>query len=320
MNKMFIKIAGAFFLLIGILFIGLIIFSKNTFNQHDNLVYSAIISQQVSPSVTPYPTLTLYISPTPVFKNVVEKIVNDTLSDTEGNFAVAVKRLDTGDTFFLNEHQVFETASLYKLWVMATTYDFIEKGLLKDTNEMSESIADLNTSFQIASEDAELTEGYVSLSVKDALENMITVSDNYSALLLSKKLTLNKVSNYLKDHGFYESKVGIEVDYPTTTAYDILQFFDKLYYGKLASEKSTFDMINLLKRQKLNNKIPKYLPEELLIAHKTGEIDGYSHDAGILFTPKVNYIIVALTESDNPNEAEDKIASISRYIYDFLQK
>ena len=77
-------------------------------------------------------------------------------------------------------------------------------------------------------------------------------------------------------------------------------------------------MLDLLKSQKLNNKLPKYLPQEIDVAHKTGEIDSLTHDAGIVYAPTSDYIIVILSKSDYPPGAEERIADISRAVYEYF--
>ena len=64
--------------------------------------------------------------------------------------------------------------------------------------------------------------------------------------------------------------------------------------------------------------MPKYLPSDTLIAHKTGELDSFSHDSGIVYTPNGNYIIVVMSDSTNPKGAEDRIANISKSVYDYF--
>ena len=44
-------------------------------------------------------------------------------------------------------------------------------------------------------------------------------------------------------------------------------------------------MLELLKAQTLNDKLPKYLPDQVIMAHKAGELDDVSHDAGIVYSP-----------------------------------
>lgn len=252
-------------------------------------------------------------SPKPSLKEVVEKA----LEGGKGTYGVAVKDLRLGESFSFNEHKSFEAGSLYKVWVMAEAFRQIEGGILKEDEVLSEKIEVLNKKFNISSDSAELKEGVVSLSVQDALEQMITISHNYAALLLTEKVKLSKVAEFLKQQDFNESKVGTEGDSPTSTPSDIALFLEKLYKGELVNSPK---MLELLKKQQLNDKLPKYLPKEIPIAHKTGEIGFYTHDAGIIFTPKGDYIIVILSESDYPQGAEDRIAQISKAVYDYFEK
>ena len=77
-------------------------------------------------------------------------------------------------------------------------------------------------------------------------------------------------------------------------------------------------MIGLLKMQKLNEKLPKYLPNGTVVAHKTGEIDFLTHDAGIIYTKNGDYIIAIFSESDYPPGAKERIAQISKAVYNYF--
>jgi beta-lactamase class A len=250
--------------------------------------------------------------------NTLSRIVQNALSGSQGRYGVYIKSLKTGETYTSHEHETFESASLYKLWVMGATYEAIANGALSGDQMLKEDVTVLNDKFQIASESAELTDGTIEQTVSDSLTKMITVSDNYSALLLAWKLRLSTIASYLIKYGFDESKVGVDGESPTTTASDIGQFFEKLYSRKLGDQTVTDAMLSLLKRQVLNGKLPKYLPADTVIAHKTGELDTFSHDGGIVYTPKGDYVIVILTDTSAPQAAVERIATISKGVYRYF--
>ncbi len=248
------------------------------------------------------------------------KVIKKSLEGTQGTYAVVVKNLKTQESYSLNEHRVFEPGSLYKLWVMAAAFKQIEKGELSEEEILSENIVTLNEKFKIPPEAAELTKGEMTLSVKVAIEQMITISHNYAAFLLTDKIGLPNIKTFLQENGFYESVTSTDNDPPKTTPYDIALFFEKLYQGKIANQESTTQMIDVLKRQKLNDQLPKYLPSGVVMAHKTGEIGHFSHDAGIVFSQKGDYIIVVLSESDFPPGAEERLAVLSKSVYEYFEK
>lgn len=271
--------------------------------------------------ISPIKTQSSLPTPTPSSNTnnaALAQTVQGALQGTRGTYGIVITRLPTGERYESNEHRRFQTASLYKLWVMAVVYQKIQEGNLRETQVLSEDVRVLNDKFHIASESAEQTEGTVTLSVADALEKMITVSDNYAALLLTEKVRLSSLATFLKDNGFSESSVGTNGDAPYSTPSDIALFFEKLYSGKLANTTYTDKMLQLLKEQRLNNKLPKYLPDSVVLAHKTGELDVYTHDAGIVYTPEGNYVIVVMSESDDPPSAEERIAEVSKDVYNYF--
>lgn len=250
--------------------------------------------------------------------NNLENVVKNTLQSTNGVYSVVIKNLKTNETYFLNEHKSYKAGSLYKLWIMAVAFKQIQDGILDETERLSGDIAKLNKKFNIDEEGAELTEGEINFSVASALRQMITISHNYAALLLTEKVKLSNVKAFIKEHNFNETIIGEEL--PSTTAFDTALFLEKLYKGELGSIENTQKMIDFLKEQTLNDKIPKYLPSGVVIAHKTGEIDFLTHDAGIVYSNKGDYIIVVMSESTSPSGAEDVIAKISKSVFEYFTK
>ena len=300
-----IKLLGFVFTTIFVMLIVLSQFAKKEHNENQLISpLSDVVSFVASP-----------------FENgALKNIVQGSLIGTKGTYGVVIKNLKTGDFYAINEHAIFESGSLYKIWVMAVAIDQIQNGKLKVDEELSEEISVLNDTFKISSESAELTEGKISLTANQALQQMITISHNYASLLLTKKIRLASVKTFLEEKGFGESAVGTGGGPPTSTSSDIALFFEKLYKGELANPQYTSKMLDLLKRQKLNNKLPKHLPSETIVAHKTGELGLFTHDGGIVYGPKSDYIIVVLSKSDLPAAAEERIADISKKVYEYFQK
>src|SRR3989344_2932858 len=166
----------------------------------------------------------------------LEKGIQEALQGAKGNYSIVIKDLKTGEGYAVNAQRMYDTASLYKLWVMATAYQQIQQGKLKENEQLSEDIVVLNDTFQIASESAESTEGNITLPVNAAVKQMITISHNYAALLLSKRVGLTNVAIFLKNKGLVQSSVGVTGGEPHTTAADIALFFEKLYKGELANK------------------------------------------------------------------------------------
>lgn len=293
------KKRGGLFKILLIIFLGISVFGFNRFIRGKTTTNSSNIKGvQIKSNL----------------KNITEKA----MEEAKGTYGIAVENFKTGEKYYADENKIFKAGSLYKLWVMATVYKQIQNGQLSKDEVLSMDIATLNQKFNINPEDAEQTEGTITLSVYDALYQMITISHNYAALLLSDKVKLSSVSTFLKENGFTNSFTGTDNNSPVTTAFDIALFFKKLYKGELANKQYTDEMINLLLNQKLKEGLPKYLPDKSKVANKTGNIEFFEHDGGIVFTDKGDYTVTILSESDFPSGAQERIALISKTVFDYF--
>jgi beta-lactamase class A len=251
----------------------------------------------------------------------LETIVSQSLVGTKGKYTIFIKNLKTGESYAAHEHEALPSGSLYKLWVMAAAFEAIKEGRIKEDEILSNSIPALNAKFGIDSAGpGELTTGGITLSAKNAITQMITISHNYAALLLADKVGTGKVEKMISTLGLKESSYGNTKGPPTTTAYDTANYFELLYKGEIVDADYSKQMIEVLKKQQLNDRIPKYLPKGTLVAHKTGEIDYYKHDAGIVFTNAGDYILVVLSKSEFPGGAAERVALLSKAVFDHFEK
>ena len=299
-----------------------------------NRVLTAISSFVLAISQVLAPSNHVFISPVPENYQVVEeknlatlvtpknknqelkKVVEKALSGTTGKYSIVIKNLKDNTTYALNENEVMHAASLYKSWLVAAVYEDIRDGKLDEDEQLSTTVAAINSYFQIAPEDQELSSGSINMTVKQAVEQTITISHNYTALTLLKKIGgYDRVEIILDEFGLGDSTFKIK---PQTTAADMAVFFEKLYKKEIGDEQISEKLIEVMSRNKLNEGLPKYLPHDLKVAHKTGEILSFKHDAGIVYAPTGDYIIVAMSNSWSTFGAEERIAQISRAVYDYF--
>ncbi len=293
--------------LVAFLFTSTIITSRNKTEKQSFKPAAAYIATAPTPTVTQPP-----VERHPNLKEIVDKEI----ANKKGSFGIIIKNLKTEESYSLNDHQVFESASLYKLWIMALAYKQIKDGKLSEEESVSQDAGALYHTYNISSDEGDIQGGIVQFTVHDALDKMITVSDNTAALLLSDRVGFSNVKEFLKNNHFDDSSFSQP---PKTTPADIAKFLETLYKGQLASEEYTTKMLTLLKNQRLNGKLPKYLPEESVVAHKTGELDTFTHDAGIILSEKGDYIVVILTKSEYPPDAVETIAQVSKAVYQYFE-
>lgn len=222
------------------------------------------------------------------------QLIDSELSKLDGDYAVVIKDMTSDISYSKNEDMEFTSASIYKLAVMYKIYDLIENKNLTLDQEVAPG-----------------------LTVEQALKLMITVSDNDSALRLADLAGWDKMQSTLEKDSITGFALNQEEPQVTATAVD--QLLEKIYFNKAISPNASQQMKSLLLAQAIDDRIPKYLPTDIQVAHKTGELDFVRHDAGIVFGKKSDYIFVFLSETSAPGDAVENIANLSRTIYNNLE-
>ena len=213
-----------------------------------------------------------------------------------GTTALYYKNLKTGASFEYNGAQPIIAASVIKIPVMVEFFHQVAEGRICE-----------NDLFTIKNEDklpscGALTYMHEGLQVTalDLCTLMIILSDNTATNMLIKHLGM---ANTRLLYDGEAQKRGLE---NRITASEIGILLELIYCGALPySDK----MLDILKKQRLNGKMPFYL-HGTPIAHKTGEDDGITHDVGIVFADEP-FIACFLSEKTDVPAYERHIQTTS---------
>lgn len=246
-----------------------------------------------TPATSPPPTPT---KPPPDCGPTLEVCLAALVGDYEasGLAGVVVTEGDGVPVAALHADRPFATASLYKLFVLWGVQRAIVAGELDDDTLLTFTAEDDN------SED----DGYLPwaigdrVSVAEARELMITVSNNSAAWLLARTVGWEAIDELLHANGFPESRTVEGVSTPR----EIAAYFDGILTGTLDPQLRPADydlMLDLLRGQLINVYLSPGFPADAVFAHKTGNLPGVVNDAGILFLPGGRTVTIAvLTEGD----------------------
>ena len=218
---------------------------------------------------------------------------------------------DRGSTTPLYSHDAntnVTTASLYKLGVLMEAERRVDSGQLRYRDMITigeDDVTEEGSGYEV---------GAV-LSVDDALEAMITMSDNGAALALWHLFGGDTIDATLARAGMPDFHVTFDSAGNTVaTPRAVGTFFGLLARKELVSAAASERMIARLQRQTINDRLPAALPKQTVVAHKTGNLEGLIHDAGIIFTPRGERIVVVMT-SNAYEGANDFIAEIAKIVY-----
>lgn len=230
----------------------------------------------------------------PAKKLHLQNLITTEVTKLPGNWAVAIKDLGSNETFLYRENEKFVSASLYKLAVLWATLDALEKNQISEDDTISV------------------------FKLDGALRAMITVSDNDTAAVLAEKLGWGNIDKLMETQGIADIDL-ISPKGPFITARSTMAILERIYTDTAVSPQASGRMKDLLFDQKINDRIPKFLPGNVKVGHKTGEIDNFRHDAGIVLGKKSDYIFVFLSETPSPAEGTENIANLSKKIFEELE-
>lgn len=165
------------------------------------------------------------------------------------------------------------------------------------------------------------------LTWHDLVFRMITESSNLATNMLIDQVGANNVMRTMKSLGANDIQVlrGVEDIKAfdrglnnTVTAYDLMLVFEAIAKGTAVDRSASAAMVAILKDQRFRSMIPARLPEDVVVAHKTGSIEGIRHDSGIVYLPNGKaYVLVLLSGNLEDDTARKALADVSRLFYDY---
>lgn len=266
-----------------------------------------------------------------------EKLESE-IQASKGTFAVAFKEINNdANQLLINGDEVFHAASTMKTAVMVEVFKqaILGKVSLDDTllvrNEFKSIVDGSVFSLDVKADGDDQIYSLIGKKrrIYDLVYDMITVSSNLATNLLIDLVSPANVTKTMEEYDLHGIKVlrGVEdiKAYElglnnTVTATDLMKLYELISTNKILTDRSCEEMIKILLDQKFNEKIPKYLPDNVKVAHKTGSISKVEHDSGVIFLPDGRkYVLVVLSKDlDNNEKGIETIARISKLIYDYM--
>jgi beta-lactamase class A len=229
----------------------------------------------------------------------------------KGKVSLFAKNLDTGETYALNADERVRTASTIKIAVMIEAFARVNEGKLKWTDEVI-----LTKEKKVGGSGIlnELSDN-LHLTLRDAVNLMMILSDNTATNLVLDVVTADAVNARMESLGFKnikimrkvfgggESAAGKDPEYKKyglgmATPREMVLVMEKLDRGEIISPAASKEMIELMKHEQGRNAIGRSLPE-VPLASKYGALDRLRSSVGILYTKK-GRIAMAISCDDMP--------------------
>ena len=282
--------------------------------------------------------LALALLLSPALATAQEKSLADRLMPLirahHGKVAVAVLHLDDGVTWDYDGDEPMPSASLIKFMVMLEVYQQVAEGKIKLSDTVVLREADKVPGSGILT--YHFSEG-ATFPLRDAVRLMIAFSDNTATNLVLDHIGIASTNRRMADWGFPNSRINAKVYRGETTSVDpartkkyglgsttpreTVRLLQKLYQGKAGSKEHTKEMIDHLKKCEDKEKLKRFLPAGVVIAHKSGSISDAKTDAGILYFEGGPVALCVMTAQNEDrrfhadNEASIVIGRIAEQVY-----
>ena len=242
-----------------------------------------------------------------------------------GHLGLMAKNLATGDTVAYNAGDRFPTASTIKLPVMAAYFDMVRRGEIDPAMRVTLRREDKKPGSGVL----QFLDDGASLTLRDAVTLMITMSDNTATNLVLDRLApthearLARVNDFAASHGLKDTKLlnrlftfetkqntpdAMRYGLGVTTPADMALLMEQIYERRTVDSASCAAMIGILENQFYNNMVPRLLPQSACasfdVAHKTGSVTETKADVALVLSDKANFVIAVYVDK-SPDHVDD---------------
>ena len=250
--------------------------------------------------------------------------IEQRLQGLPGEAGFWYEELGTGQTASLHADIPVNAASVIKIPILIEAFRALYAGE-----------ADREETFTIRREDKLPSCGALNylhdglcVTFHDLCVLTIILSDNTAANLLIKRLGMEKNNDGLRALGLrtttlnrllFDSAAAARGVENIITAREIGRLLRLLHEGKIVSPEASAEMLAILCDQRLNGKIPFFVPRGVRIAHKTGEDTGVTHDVGIVYAERPFLVCFCSQHTDVPR-MERAMQDITGMLYIYAQR
>jgi beta-lactamase class A len=253
----------------------------------------------------------------------------------KGKVAIAVKHLESGESYYFNADEVMPTASLIKVAVLIDTYLQADEGKIQLTDPVTLRNADKVPGSGILT--YHFSDG-ATFPLRDAVRLMIAFSDNTATNLVLDKVGIANVNQRMEAWGYPNTKINAKVfrgsttsvapertrkyGLGSTTAREMAGLMEELQIGERCRPPLKQCILGHLRKNEDKDKFPRLLPPGTALIHKDGSVNEARTDAGILYTPAGPVAICVLTNGNedrrwqSDNAGNVLCAKVAKEVYD----
>lgn len=227
------------------------------------------------------------------------------LSQAPGKVALACHHFTTGERWAVGD-AVMPAASLIKVPLAIAAYQAVEHQALPLTGRTP--VPALADDDEAEFDNLGLAPSGTAFTWQKVIDRMLTESDNAATNVLIDRLGLGAIEGLTRSLGLERTALRRKMldaqaraagRENTTTATEMVALLEALHRGRLLSPEHTAELLGVLAQVRDDEKLAMGLPDGLSFAHKTGELPGWRHDAGIVLGTH-SWAVCMMAEGEPP--------------------
>lgn len=253
--------------------------------------------------------------------SVLEAKIKEELVGFRGRIGLAIEAGD--EWIYVNSDEVFPSASVIKVPILLACLKQAEEGHvnLDQLTVITERVGGSGVLQSLSS--------LASLTIKDLLTLVITVSDNVATNMVIDLLGIEAINQEMERLGLKSTNLNRKMmDFAAiqrgfdnvTCPSDMVKCLKAINEGAFLSEESKEIALSIMHAQQFLDKLPAMMdPDRVFIANKTGGLPNVEHDCAIFkYNGKTAYAAVLTDQLTDAYEAKLVISRIGKHVADYL--
>lgn len=263
----------------------------------------------------------------------LERRLDSLAASVRGGTGIYVRHLATGRGANIRADELFPTASVIKLPILAVTFDQLDRGVLR-----FDTVITWADSLRYGDDRSLVNQlrDSAELKLSEATLTMITTSDNAASLLLQALVGGGAAINeWLAANGFDSTRVNSrtpgrrpnweQYGWGQTTPREIAEMLARIREGRLVSPAADDAMYRHLTRIYWNERALSQLPPWVQVASKQGMVSRSRAEVVLVNAPSGDYVFAVMTKEQedtsdrDSNEGVAFIRSVSRLLWEYFE-
>lgn len=255
---------------------------------------------------------------------MLKNILDSYLGTLDGNISIILKDLKSNHIIYSKDiERVMPSASVIKVLIMIEAFRQIKEGKLS-----------YETKIRIKPEDKVNFSLFTNMRTDeycliDIITLMMDISDNTATNVLIDLLGYENINAIASDHGLKNTVLKRKMmDFEAArqgkqnmlTPKELSILMEKIYRKEILNKDLCDEIIRIMSVNTIKEMMKKFIPDEVKLAHKTGELDHLNHDIGILYLGDVDLLLgIFITDVANNMIGRQYIENITKVIYENMK-